>query len=278
MEFTVDGHRTYAYTGARPFEPARPSVLFVHGAGLDHTVWILQSRWFAHHGYNAVALDLPGHGRSAGEALPDVPATARWLLACMDALGIECGALAGHSMGALVALEAAGTAPERARFAALLGVAVPMPVSDALLDAARTRPHDAHLMITCWGHGFAAQLGGNQAPGMWMTGTGLRLLERAPAGVLARDLAACNAYHGGLAAAARVTCPVLVLLGRQDVMASPRGAGKLLDALPAARRMVLDPCGHMMMSERPEEVLEALARGIGEAMPAPLAASGDGCC
>lgn len=259
MLITVDGQQTYAYTGARDLDPAQPAVLFVHGAGLDHSVWILQSRWFAHHGFNAVALDLPGHGRSRGTPPPDVPAMGAWLVACMDALGMERACLAGHSMGALAVLEAAAQAPGRIAAAALLGVAVPMPVSPALLDAARADDHAAIDMITLWGHAHAAQVGGNTAPGMWMTGAAVRLLERAAPGLLHNDLSACNAYDGGLQAAARVTAPVLVLLGRQDVMASPRNVGPLMDALTHASLVQLDGCGHMMMAEQPDAVLDALA-------------------
>lgn len=268
MEFTVRGRRTYAYTGARAHDPAQPHIVFVHGAGLDHSVWILQSRWFAHHGYNVLALDLPGHGRSAGDALPSIEEMGAWLRECLDCLAIARAGLVGHSMGALVTLHAAGSAPERAAFAALLGVSVPMPVSDALLDAARDRPADAYRMITLWGHGFAAQVGGNPTPGMWMTGAGERLLQRGRAGVLASDLAACNAYRAGLEMASRASCPVLVVLGRQDVMASPRAAPPLMEALPHARQLMLERCGHMMLAEQPDAVLDALAAEAAAQMPA----------
>ena len=191
-------------------------------------MWILQSRWFAHHGYNAVAIDLPGHGRSAGAPLGSIEAMAQWLGECMTALAIERASIVGHSMGALVTLAAAGTLAQRVDFAALLGISVPMPVSDALLSAARDAPADARTMITLWGHGYAAQIGGNRAPGMWMTGSAMRLLERGAPGLLHNDLDACNRYQAGLEHAARVRCPVLVLLGRQDIMASPRAIGPRL--------------------------------------------------
>jgi pimeloyl-ACP methyl ester carboxylesterase len=273
MQFDVNASSTYAYTGARAFDPSLPSVLFVHGAGLDHTVWILQSRWFAHHGYNAIAVDLPGHGRSAGSAPASIEAMAAWLWHCVDALGIERACLVGHSMGALVTLAASAAQPERVDFAALLGIAVPMPVSDALLAAAREHPHDAHTMITLWGHGFAAQLGGNRAPGMWMTGSAMRLLARGTAGLLHNDLAACNRYDAGLEHAAHVRCPVLLLLGRQDIMASPRAIGPLRAALAHAQLLELDRCGHMMMAEQPDQVLDALAHGVAQVSGARRKAS-----
>ena len=69
MQLTVDGHKVYAATGGRSFEPAKPAVIFLHGAGCDHTVWQLPARWFAWHGSSVLAVDLPGHGRSEGPPL-----------------------------------------------------------------------------------------------------------------------------------------------------------------------------------------------------------------
>ncbi len=69
MRLTVDDTEIYAYTGARALNAALPTIMFVHGAAHDHSVWALQSRYFAHHGRNVLAVDLPGHGRSAGVPL-----------------------------------------------------------------------------------------------------------------------------------------------------------------------------------------------------------------
>jgi pimeloyl-ACP methyl ester carboxylesterase len=64
------------HTGGRSFNPALPTVVFIHGAEHDHSVWSLQSRYLAHHGYSVLAFDLPGHMRSAGPALASVEAMA----------------------------------------------------------------------------------------------------------------------------------------------------------------------------------------------------------
>jgi pimeloyl-ACP methyl ester carboxylesterase len=190
-----------------------------------------------------------------------------WVLECMSALEIARAAVVGHSMGALVTLETAAQAPDRVAAVGLVGIATPMPVSDALLDAARNNDHAAIDMITLWGHGFGAQIGGNTAPGMWMTGSGVRLLERGAPGVLYNDLNACNEYVLGVEHAAKVTCPALVLLGAQDIMASPRAIGPLMKALPDAQLLQLDPCGHMLMAEQPDAVLDALAGCMRAAYP-----------
>ena len=76
MRISLDSHEAYAYTGGRAFNPALPTVCFIHGAQHDHSVWILQSRYLAHHGYGVLAWDLPGHGRSAGAPLASIAAIA----------------------------------------------------------------------------------------------------------------------------------------------------------------------------------------------------------
>jgi pimeloyl-ACP methyl ester carboxylesterase len=258
MRVTVAGDEVYVYTGARALEPALAAIVFVHGAGNDHSVWALQSRYFAHHGRNALAVDLPGHGRSAGPALASVEALADWIPAFLDAAGIGAATLVGHSMGALAALECAARHPERVTRVALLGPAAPMVVSDVLLDAAKRDDHVAFELINGWSFSAGKQLGGNTMPGVWLTGNALRLLERTNPGVLHTDLVACDAYAGALAAAAKVRCPTLAIVGARDIMAPPKNARELIGALREARLVDLPDCGHAMMAEQPDAVLDAL--------------------
>lgn len=254
----VGGAEVYAYTGSRSFDPALATIAFVHGAGNDHGVWALQSRYFAHHGWNAVAVDLPGHGRSAGAALASVRALADWLAAALDALHVEKAILVGHSLGALTALEAAGRHAERVAKLALLAPAVPMPVSEALLGAAKRDDHLAFELINGWSFSPSDQLGGNRMPGVWMMGNSLRLMERSRPGALYSDLMACHTYADGLTAAANVRCPVLVVLGQRDQMAPARNASALVAALADKRVLTIPDCGHSLMAEAPDAVLDAL--------------------
>lgn len=258
MLLNVDGREVYAYTGARPIAPDQRTIVFVHGAAHDHGVWAWQSRYFAHHGRNVLAADLPGHGRSGGEALASVEAIAEWIVALLDAAGAARAALVGHSLGALAALEAAARHPARVERIALLGPAAPMPVSDDLLDAARRDDHAAYEMINGWSFSAARQLGGNAVPGLWMTGNALRLMERTRAGVLAADLTACHAYANGPVAAVSARCPALVIIGARDIMAPPKNAKALIEALPDVRVVDLPDSGHALMAEEPDAVLDAL--------------------
>jgi len=258
MELNVNGQPSYAYTGGKHFNSNLPAVVFIHGAESDHSCWGLQSRWFAHHGFCMLAVDLPGHGRSAGAPLASVAEMAAWIIAVLDAAGIGRAALVGHSMGALTALEAAASFPERVSHIALLGIAVPMPVSNSLLDAARDDPTRAEGMINAWSHSAHGHIGGNTAPGMWMYGASRRLMARAGRAVLFNDLSACNRYAQGLEQAAKVRCPALLLCGGRDQMTAPKSARNLAGALPDARIVVLDGTGHGMMAEQPDAVLDAL--------------------
>jgi pimeloyl-ACP methyl ester carboxylesterase len=254
----VRGCDIYAYTGSRAFDPALPTMVFVHGAANDHGVWALQSRYFSHHGRNVLAVDLPGHGRSKGDPLPSIAAIADWLVALLDAMRVEHAILVGHSMGALAALDMGGKHPGRVAKLALLGPAVPMPVSDVLLEAAKRDDHVALELITGWSFSPADQLGGNPLPGVWMTGNAMRLMERLQPGALYTDLLACHRYVDGLTAAAKIRCPVLLILGQRDQMAPAKNSAALITALAEKRVVTIPDCGHSLMIEAPDTVLDAL--------------------
>jgi len=258
MQLTVNGIDTFVATGGRDFDASLPAVVFLHGAGFDHTTWALHSRWFSHHGYGVLAPDLPGHGRSSGTALPTIADMADWTAALLDAAGVSKVRLVGHSMGSLIALETAARHPAKVSGLSLIGTAATMTVGPDLLKAAEANNHDAVDMVSIWGLGYQAELGGSLAPGLWMHSGAQRVLENCRPGVLFNDLSACNAYQNALAAAATIAVPTTLILGERDMM-TPAKAGKALAAaLPNARTIVLPGAGHMMMVERPDELLAAL--------------------
>jgi pimeloyl-ACP methyl ester carboxylesterase len=263
VNLQVNGKAAFAYTAAHEIDPAKRSIVFVHGAGLDHSWWGLQSRYFGYHGFNVLAVDLPAHGRSEGPVLASIEAMADWVLALLKSLKIGKAALVGHSMGSLVALEFAARHPEAAERIALIGTAYPMKVGEAFLDAARRNDPSAYDMETIWGHAAQVPLAGNPNPGMWMYGDTLARLARLAPGVLHADLSACNAYAGGLQAAAKVKCPALFVLGRRDVMTPPKAAADLAQAIAGSRTVTIGTSGHSLMAEAPDATLDALIEFIG---------------
>jgi pimeloyl-ACP methyl ester carboxylesterase len=258
MDLQVAGKRTFAYTGGRAFDPALAAIVFIHGGAQDHCVWVLQSRYLAHHGYGVLAVDLPGHGGSAGGPLADIEAMADWIVALLNVAKVRTATLVGHSMGSLVALDCAARNPERIERIALLGAAFPMRVSAELLEATEGDEPQAHRMINLWSHSAHAHYPSNPGPGFWVIGENLRLMQRQKPGLLHADFAACNDYAAGLERAAQVRCPALIVLGRRDAMTPARSSRDLAAAIPHARLLQLEDCGHNLMAEKPDEILDAL--------------------
>jgi pimeloyl-ACP methyl ester carboxylesterase len=268
MKLSVEGRTAYAYTGGKPFDAALPCVAMVHGASNDHSGWNLLARHFAHHGHAVLAVDLPGHGRSEGPPLKSVEEMAAWLLKLLDAAGVQRAALAGHSMGSLIALHAASLAPERCTALAMLGTAYPMKVSDALLATAAEAPERAMAMVNAWSIASTASKPGFPGPGNWLHGGGLALMKRMQRGAHAgpnlflNDFVACNAYAAGSEAAQRVNGPVHFILGAQDQM-TPPAATKELATLLKPRITRIPNCGHHQLAEAPEATLAAMQQALG---------------
>jgi len=264
VEFAVNGQRAFATTGGRPIDGERPAALFLHGSGLDHSVWTMPARYVAHHDGSAIAVDLPGHGRSQGRPLSSIEAMADWGWAALDALGIDEAYLIGHSMGSLIALEMAGRHPARARGLMLIGFAPTMPVHVDLLAGAAAGKQIAAELIASWGFGQAGHLGGNRAPGIAMLPLARRMLEQALDGVLYADLKACSDYRGADAAAQRLQCPTFLLQGERDRMTPAKAAAAFVAKLPNARARMLEGVGHMVMAEAPAAMTAALREFIPE--------------
>jgi pimeloyl-ACP methyl ester carboxylesterase len=243
MGFQVGEGRVFgAMAGDNP-----PQAVLIHGAGGDHSVWDCVRESLG----SALALDLPGHGGSDGPALDSIAALADWLVLALDAAKVERTVVVGHSMGALVALEFAARHPERVQGLALLGAAAAMPVHPDLLRAALHDLPAASAMIANWcfpKEGAAPHLVERTR----------RLLEASASGVLHADLTACHGYRTGVAAAALVRSPTLVIIGSQDRMSRPESGAALADAIPGAATVMLEGAGHMMMADQPKAVVEAL--------------------
>jgi pimeloyl-ACP methyl ester carboxylesterase len=259
MKLQVNGSTAYAYTGTKAFLPQQPTAVFIHGAANDHSVWALQSRYFAHHGWNVLALDLPGHGQSEGEALTSIESLAKFVAAFLDESKAKNAFVCGHSMGSLTALELAAMRSDLVAKLGLIGAAVPMAVGDALLDAAANDEEKARRMIVDWSYAPSSQLGNNhKVPGAWLPGNSLALMRRMKRGVLHTDLAACKAYSRGLDAAKNIQAPTLFVIGEKDMMTPPKSASAAIEAIANSRVARLKEAGHTMLSEAPDGVLKTL--------------------
>lgn len=262
MEVQFNGESVFIATGKQSPEAGRPALVFIHGAGMDHTVWTVFERYFARHGFNVYALDLPGHGRSGGEPLASIASMADWVDGVLEVLGVARATIVGHSMGSLVAFQLAASHPQRTEKVVLLGFALPMAVGPPLLDAARNDDHAAIDMMVIFGHDFRSQLGGNRVSGVHVVNSAMRLLERNRPGVLFNDLNACNEYANDTAAQA-IQCPVVLASGDRDKMTSPRAAAAMANTLANGRLEIIENSGHGVMAEQPELTHRVLVAALG---------------
>jgi len=227
-------------------------------------VWTLLARWYAHHGLRVLAVDLPGHGRSEGPPLASVEALAGWVIALLEAANVASAHLVGHSMGSLIALEAASRAPGRAAALVMVGTAYPMKVSDALLATARDDPSRAIAMVNAFSHSSLASKPSYPGPGAWLRGGSSALMHRiqtdAEGNLFEHDFRVCDAYAGGMEAAARVTCKAHLIVGSRDVMTPAKATKELAGTLNAAVTRIVS--GHALMQEAPDAVLNAMRQAI----------------
>ena len=258
MNLIVQGYPAYCYTGGRPFDPALPAIVFIHGAAFDHSVWQWQSRYFAHHGFAVIAPDFPAHGRSPGIARKQVASMADWIVALLESACVAKAAIVGHSMGSLVALDLALHHPQHIEKLALVGTSLPMTVGDAFLAAARDDSPAAFDMECAWGHARGSLLAGSPVPGMSLLGSSRQLNGRALPGVLAADLGACATYAPSMDSIRALRVPTLVVGGSRDQMAPMKAGQALAKEIPGARFVALD-AGHSMMSEAPVALRAALS-------------------
>ena len=258
MRFEIKGESVFATTGGRDFDPAKPVLIFLHGAGFDQSVWNQQSRYFAHRNHSVLAVDFPGNGRSTGKAPAEIGELADWVPHLMDALGVEEARLVGHSMGALVALECAVRYPKRISGISLMGAAAEMPVHPELLNAAKNNQPLAYDLVCSWGLGIRGHIGGAPVPGMNLMGGGLSLMASGQKEALAAGLEACNEYSSGKESAPKVSCSSLIVIGTEDRMSPAFKGRELASLIPDCKQEILPGCGHMMMLEDSKSSLEAL--------------------
>ena len=276
MKFLVQQQPAFVSAGfpdaASHLVIGRPSVILIHGAANDHSVWEapfgqkeapfgqnpeLQAKL----GVNLLAVDLPGHGQTFAAAKPTIEAYADWIINLLDNGAIGNATLIGHSMGALIALDCARRYPTRVAKLGLIGVSLPMPVSDTLLQSITESPEAALDQLVRWNFYLAKNDDGTFPPTTAKMLAYRALLAAARSGVMANDLRACAAYHLTHAELDAISQPTAILASLRDKMASPDGARLLAARLPQATLTMIDHAGHAMMQDAPSEVsgwLEAL--------------------
>jgi pimeloyl-ACP methyl ester carboxylesterase len=227
------------------------TVVLVHGAAMDGSMWRYQADAFTRAGFTSIAVDLPGHGGSEGDPSSSAKGYAGWLLAYLALLG-EPAHLVGQSMGALVVLEAAAARPDLVRSVALIGVSDLMPVNPDLLAGAAEGDLTMLATMGKWMHA-KDPIGESE----WTVDDTVAILQRARPGVAFADLTVCKDHSGAAAVTARVAAPILLIIGEKDRMTRP-SAAEPIAAAAEATTVIVEGAGHLLPLERPEVVNDAL--------------------
>ena len=263
MKFKVNNEEVFASTGGRPFDKKKPLIIFLHGSGFNHTVWMLQTRYFAFHGYSVLALDLPGHGFSGGKCIRSIENMADWLKKLIEVSGCKNTSLIGHSQGCLIGLECAARYPKIIKSLSLIGGSGAMPVNQLLLDLAENNNKKVVDLMMDWSHGPAGKFGTHSIPGMNHINIGTALItSKSLKNTLGIDLQACNNYTNGFGAAKKLSLPTLSILGEQDKMCSLKAGNKLANVIQNNQIHIIKNCGHMIMLEEADQTLTILKKFI----------------
>lgn len=230
-------------------------LVLLHGAGGNHLTWPPDIRRLA--GYRVYALDMPGHGRSAGRGQQSISGYTQLVRDWMQAIDLHRGAFVGYSMGSAIALSLALESPEQVIGLGLIGAAAKMRVNPQLLEdtSSATTFHNAVEQIVDWS--FSAQADPRLKELVIQ-----RLAETRPS-VLHGDFLACDSFDVS-EQVSQVGCPTLVVCGEMDKMVPLRYAQFLLDHIAGARLEVVPGAGHMVMQEQPQAVARLLQQFMGQ--------------
>jgi len=229
-------------------DEGKTPLVFVHGAGGTHENWLNQLRGLSGR-YPALAVDLPGHGRSEGEGFRSIEAYRDFVREFLDALGIRRAVLVGHSMGGAIALSFALLYPTRLAALVLVGTGARLKVHPRVFEALRgDREEAAHLLIR-WAYA-------ENAPPELIGQGEARWLETSPL-VVEGDFLACNAFDL-MDEVEKISLPTLILCGTEDRLTPVRYAEYLHRKIRGSRLILVPGAGHMVMIERPEEMNQAL--------------------
>lgn len=245
-------------------DTARAACILIHGAGGTHLHWPPQVRRLA--GHRIYALDLPGHGRSAGIGRQRIEDYARTILEFMKAADLKAAILVGHSMGSAIALCLALDHPDQVLALGLLGAGARLRVAPAIMEAAGN-PNTVLTAID-----LVAKYSYSRKTDVRLKELAAqRMAETRPA-VLHGDLLACDRFDV-TARLGEIKVPALVLAGAEDRMTPPAFSEYLRDHIPGAGMQVIEDAGHMMMLEQPAKVAAALDRFLSAAagLAAPVA-------
>jgi pimeloyl-ACP methyl ester carboxylesterase len=244
----VNGLKMACWASPHPWQAAKKTLVFIHGSGGDHTVWLHQYTRLKN-AFNIAALDLPGHGRSEGRGERDVAVYVEWVRQILAALAIEKPVLVGHSLGAAISLRYALTYGDKLAGIVPVGGGAAMPVNQLILEGLKTDPATVIAMAVKFS---VAKNNRDRLSEILM-----KSMSAVNPDVLYGDFLACD-KHDVTAMVSQILVPALVICGDQDKMTPPEMSRYLKDHIPGAQLALIKDAGHFVMLENVEEFNRAI--------------------
>jgi pimeloyl-ACP methyl ester carboxylesterase len=243
----LEGSIFYTYHSGGSSPPESPPLVLIHGAGGSHLHWPPELRRMP--GEIVYSVDLPGHGQSGGNPEDSIGGYARKLMTWMDHLDLASTVLVGHSMGGAIAMTVALEDPERIRGLILVGSGARLRVNPQILALTGDKDlyRQATKLVTQWAFSEHADV---------------RLMELAqkrmaevPASVVHADFIACD-HFDIMDRLLEILAPTLILCGAEDQLTPVKYSQYLAENMPHARLVVIETAGHMVMLEKPLEIVK----------------------
>jgi pimeloyl-ACP methyl ester carboxylesterase len=228
---------------------AGEKILFVHGAGGSSDSWHFQKR--LEEAGEVIFLDLPGHGRSAGEGFRTIDGYVESVRTAIRENGLEGCCVAGHSMGGVIAISLALSFPEILRGIVLVATGARLKVFPQILEGVLKDKEGTVRSIV--GFAFSKKASGP------LVEAGFEEMMKVPKEVIHGDFTACDRIDL-MDRVKEIELPTLVISGSDDVLTPPRYSEYLAREIKGSELVLIPDAGHMVMLEKPEETNRALER------------------
>jgi len=227
-------------------ESGHPVLVLIHGAGGSSLHWPPQLRRLP--GEIIYGLDLPGHGRSKGHPEKSIEGYAQRVIEWLDILELENFILVGHSMGGAISLMIGLEVPQRIGGLVLVGTGAKLRVHPQLLAFTENATSHQQLIeqMTKWAFSDRAD--------ERLVRLAQKRMDEVAAEVFHADFLACDQFDV-MGRLSEITTPILIICGSEDKMTPVKYSQYLADHIHQARLYVVEGAGHMVMLEKPEEVV-----------------------
>jgi pimeloyl-ACP methyl ester carboxylesterase len=231
-------------TGNWPLVPEKPTLVFIHGAALSKGLWAAQVKDLSDIA-NTIAIDLPGHKDSKGEACDRISDCAAAVAQLIEKINAPNPVLCGLSMGGAVAQELLITKPELFKVAMLMHTGARLKVFPFIFESIK-KDYSQYLDLV-------VDFSVSQKSDKTTVKERMKDVAVTKADVALKDFTACDQFDV-MARLNEISAKVLVVVGAEDNITPPKYGEYLHQNIPGSELKVISEAGHLSPVEKPEEV------------------------